>query len=70
MAKNFKDLHTVDAKDMTRDQAMVYIINFFNSRMATMSNAHRNKVKELIGLHEIDTTELVNKYLELVLENS
>jgi len=70
MAKNFKDLHTVDAKDMTRDQAMVYIINFFNSRMATMSNAHRNKVKELIGLHKIDTTELVNKYLELVLENS
>jgi hypothetical protein len=70
MAKNFKDLHTVDAKDMTRDQAMVYIINFFNSRMATMSNAHRNKVKELIGLHDIDTTELVNKYLELVLENS
>lgn len=70
MAKNFKDLHTVDAKDITRDQAMVYIINFFNSRMATMSNAHRNKVKELIGLHDIDTTELVNKYLELVLENS
>jgi len=70
MAKNFKDLHTVDVKDMTRDQAMVYIINFFNSRMATMSNAHRNKVKELIGLHDIDTTELVNKYLELVLENS
>jgi hypothetical protein len=70
MAKNFKDLHTVDAKDMTRDQAMVYILNFFNSRMATMSNAHRNKVKELIGLHDIDTTELVNKYLELVLENS
>jgi len=70
MAKNFRDLHTVDAKDMTRDQAMIYVINFFNSRMATMSNAHRNKVKELIGIHEIALQELVNKYLELVLENS
>jgi hypothetical protein len=70
MAKNFKDLHTIDAKDMTRDQAMIYVINFFNSRMATMSNSHRNKVKEVIGLHEIGTSELVNKYLELVLENS
>jgi len=55
---------------MTRDQAMIYVINFFNSRMATMSNSHRNKVKEVIGLHEIGTSELVNKYLELVLENS
>ena len=70
MAKNFKDLHTVDAKDMTRDQAMIYIINFFNSRISAMSNANINKVKELIGLHEIDTSELVNKYVELVLENS
>ncbi len=51
-------------------QAMIYVINFFNSRMATMSNSHRNKVKEVIGLHEIGTSELVNKYLELVLENS
>jgi hypothetical protein len=70
MAKNFKDLHTVDAKDMTRDQAMIYIINFFNSRISAMSNANINKVKELIGLHEIATSELVNKYVELVLENS
>jgi hypothetical protein len=38
--------------------------------MATMSNHHRNKVKELIGIHEIALQELVNKYLELVLENS
>jgi len=70
MAKNFKDLHTVDAKDMTRDQAMIYIINFFNSRISAMNNANINKVKELIGLHEIATSELVNKYVELVLENS
>jgi hypothetical protein len=70
MAKNFKDLHTIHAEHMTRDQAMVYIINFFNSRMATMSNHHRNKVKELIGLHEISAVELVNKYIDLVIKNS
>ena len=70
MAKNFSDLIGADPKTMTRDQAMIYIINFFNSRMATMSNHHRNKVKELIGIHEIALPELVNKYMELVLENS
>ena len=70
MAKNFKDLHTVDAKDMNRDQAMIYIINFFNSRMSAVNKHNVSKVKELIGLHEIATSELVNKYVELVLENS
>lgn len=70
MAKNFKDLNTVDAKDMTRDQAMIYILNFFNSRVSVMNNASRNKVKELISIHEIYTVELVNKYVELVYENS
>jgi hypothetical protein len=53
-----------------REKAMVYIINFFNSRMKAMSTADRNKVKELISLHEIYTTELVNKYIELVNKNS
>ena len=70
MAKNFSDLHSADPKTMTRDQAMIYIINFFNSRMATISNANRNKVKELIGIHEIALQELVNKYIDLVLKNS
>ena len=70
MAKNFKDLISADPKTMTREQAMIYIINFFNSRISAMSNANINKVKELIGLHEIATSELVNKYVELVLENS
>lgn len=70
MAKNFKDLHTVDAKDMTRDQAMIYILNFFNSRMMTTSSKHVDKAKELISLHEIAVSELVNKYVELVYENS
>jgi hypothetical protein len=53
-----------------REKAMIYILNFFNSRMRAMNNAERNKVKELIGLHEIALPELVNKYVELVLENS
>jgi hypothetical protein len=70
MAKNFKDLHTIDAKDMTRDQAMIYVINFFNSRMMTTSAKHVSKAKELIGLHEIGTSELVDEYVRLVYENS
>lgn len=70
MAKNFNDLPGADPKTMTRDQAMIYIINFFNSRMSAMSNTNRNKVKELIGIHEIATSELVNKYIDLVLKNS
>ena len=53
-----------------REKAIIYILNFFNSRMRAMNNAERNKVKELIGLHEIALPELVNKYVELVLENS
>ena len=70
MAKNFKDLHTVDAKDMTRDDAMVYLINFFNSRMSAVNKHNVSKVKELIGLHEIAVSELVDKYVRLVVENS
>jgi hypothetical protein len=70
MAKNFKDLHTVDAKDMNRDQAMIYIINFFNSRMGAMSKNNVDKAKELISTHEIAVSELVDKYVQLVLANS
>jgi hypothetical protein len=70
MAKNFSDLHSADPKTMTRDQAMIYIINFFNSRMSAANKHNVSKVKELIGLHEIATSELINKYVELVLENS
>jgi hypothetical protein len=70
MAKNFRDLNTVEACNMNREQAMIYLINFFNSRMGAMSKKNVDKVKELIGLHEISTSELVNKYVELVLENS
>jgi hypothetical protein len=70
MAKNFSDLHSADPKTMTRDQAMIYIINFFNSRMSAVNKHNVSKVKELIGLHEIAVSELVDKYVRLVLENS
>lgn len=70
MAKNFRDLNTVEACNMNREQAMVYIINFFNSRMSAMSKNNVDKAKELIGLHEISAPELINKYVELVRENS
>jgi hypothetical protein len=70
MAKNFRDLNTVEACNMNREQAIIYILNFFNSRMSAMNNAQRNKVKELIGLHEISAPELVNKYIELVQNNA
>jgi hypothetical protein len=70
MAKNFKDLISADPKTMTREQAMIYIINFFNSRMMTTSSNHVSKAKELIGLHEISASELVDKYVDLVYKNS
>jgi hypothetical protein len=53
-----------------RDDAMVYIINFFNSRMNAMNKASITKTKELINIHQIDTHELVEKYIDLVYKNS
>jgi hypothetical protein len=53
-----------------RDKAMIYLINFFNSRMGAMSKSNVDKAKELISTHEIATSELVNKYVKLVYENS
>ena len=70
MAKNFRDLNTVEACNMNREQAMIYLLNFFNSRMSAMSKNNVDKAKELIGLHEISTPELINKYVELIHENS
>jgi hypothetical protein len=70
MAKNFRDLNTVEACNMNREQAMIYLINFFNSRMSAMSKNNVDKAKELVGLHEISASELVNKYVELVKNNA
>ena len=55
---------------MTKDEAMVYIINFFNSRMNAMNTASVAKTKELVNTHQIDTYELVEKYIDLVYKNS
>lgn len=70
MAKNFSDLPGADPKTMTRDQAMIYIIKFFNSRLMTMSKPNVDKAKELVSTHEIAVSELIDKYVELVFENS
>jgi hypothetical protein len=70
MAKDFKDLPGADPNCMTRDQAMVYIINFFNSRMSAVNKHNVSKTKELISTHEISVSELVDKYVDLVLKNS
>jgi hypothetical protein len=55
---------------MTKDQAMIYIINFFNARLRAMSKSNVDKAKELISTHEIAASELVDKYVRLVYENS
>jgi hypothetical protein len=53
-----------------RNKAMIYVINFFNSRMRAMNKASISKAKELISTHEISVSELVDKYIELVVSNS
>ena len=53
-----------------REHAMIYIINFFNSRMAAVNKHNVNRAKELISVHEIAVSELVDKYVQLVLANS
>jgi hypothetical protein len=70
MAKNFKDLISADPKTMTREQAIIYIINFFNSRMGATNKNNVDKAKELIGLHEISASKLVDEYVDLVYKNS
>jgi len=53
-----------------REKAMIYILSFFKNRMAAVNKHNVDKTKELIGTHEISLPELVNKYVELVFENS
>lgn len=53
-----------------REKAMIYILGFFRSKMAAMSKGNISKVKELISTHEISVSELVDKYVNLVYENS
>jgi hypothetical protein len=53
-----------------REKAMIYLLSFFKNRMAAVNKHNVDKAKELIGLHEISVSELVNKYVELVYQNS
>jgi len=69
VAKNFKDLKAVEAKDMTRDQAMIFLLNFFNSKISAANRYTVTKVNELMSIHNITMPELVDKYVRLVHEN-
>jgi len=53
-----------------REKAMIYIISFFKNKMAATNKHNVSQVKELISTHEIAVSELVDKYVELVYENS
>jgi hypothetical protein len=53
-----------------REKAMIYILSFFKSRMAAANKHNVDKTKELISTHQITMNELVDKYVELVYENS
>ena len=53
-----------------REKAMIYILSFFKNRMAAVNKHNVDKAKELIGLHEISVSELINKYVELIYKNS
>jgi hypothetical protein len=53
-----------------REKAMIHILNFFRSRMAAVNKHNVSQVKELISTHEISVSELVDKYIELVISNS
>jgi hypothetical protein len=53
-----------------REKAMIYILSFFKNKMAAVNKHNVSQVKELISTHEIAVSELVDKYVELVYENS
>lgn len=53
-----------------REKAMIYILSFFKNKMAAVNKHNVDRAKELISTHEIAVSELVDKYVELVYENS
>ena len=53
-----------------REKAMILILSFFRNKMAAVNKHNVNQVKELISTHEISVSELVDKYVNLVYENS
>ncbi len=70
MAKNFSNLNSIDADKMTRSQAIIYLLNFFNSRISAMNRNVVTKVAEVMRIHNITTKELADEYVRLVYENS
>ena len=53
-----------------REKAMIYILSFFKNKMAAVNKHNVSQVKALISTHEIAVSELVDKYVKLVYENS
>lgn len=53
-----------------RDKAMILILSFFRNKMAAVNKHNVSQVKELISTHEISVSELVDKYVKYVYENS
>lgn len=51
---------------MTKDEAIVFLLNFLNSKMSAMSLPTRNKALEVAELHNISASELLKKYIDLV----
>jgi hypothetical protein len=53
-----------------RDKAMILILGFFRNKMAAVNKHNISQVKELISTHEIAVSELVDRYVKFVYENS
>jgi len=53
-----------------RDKAMLIILGFFRYKMAAVNKGNVSHVKELISTHEISVSELVDRYVKFVYENS
>ena len=53
-----------------RDKAMLIILGFFRHKMAVMTKGNVSHIKELISTHEISVSELVDRYVKFVYENS
>jgi hypothetical protein len=53
-----------------RDKAMILILSFFRNKMAAVNKHNVSQVKELISTHEIAVSELVDRYVKFVYENS
>jgi hypothetical protein len=63
-------MRKIRSMNQEREKAMIYILSFFKNKMAAVNKHNVSQVKELISTHEIAVSELVDKYVELVYENS